>query len=172
MRLNVTPEIGPMRRYARALTRDAALADDLVQDALLRAIQAADSVRKGAPLRPWLLTIVHNCFIDALRADRAETRRREALAPDAIVAPAQEHAVRLGQVAEAFMALPDEQRAALHLVTVEGLAYAEAAAVLDVPVGTLMSRLGRARSALRAMEDAGDGPRKLRLVGGGTDGAD
>ncbi|MCF4166243.1 sigma-70 family RNA polymerase sigma factor [Zavarzinia compransoris] len=170
--MNVADEIGPMRRYARALTRDAALADDLVQEALLRAIQAADGVRKGAPLRPWLLAIVHNCFVDALRADRAESRRRDALATDGTVAPSQEHAVRLGQVAEAFMALPDEQRAALHLVTVEGLAYAEAAAVLDVPLGTLMSRLGRARAALRAMEDAGDGARRLRLVRGGSDGTD
>ncbi|MDD3444626.1 MAG: sigma-70 family RNA polymerase sigma factor [Zavarzinia sp.] len=166
-------EIGAMRRYARALTRDPARADDLVQDALLRAIQGADRLRDGAPLRPWLLTIVHNGFIDMRRAEQAEGRRREAVASDPVTPPGQEHAVRLGQVAAAFAALPPEQRAVLHLVTVEGLSYAEAAVVLDVPIGTLMSRLGRARAALRAMEaGSGDaGTPRLRLVGGGDDDA-
>ncbi|PWR25408.1 sigma-70 family RNA polymerase sigma factor [Zavarzinia aquatilis] len=172
IRARVIGELGPMRRYALALTRDAAAADDLVQDALLRAFERRASFRPDGPLRSWLLSILHNCFIDGRRRDDARGRRDAAFVSDEHSAPAQEHAVRLGQVAEAFLGLPAEQRAALHLVAVEGMSYAEAAAVLDIPAGTVMSRISRARAALRAMEEGQGRPPGLRLVGGADDNAD
>jgi RNA polymerase sigma-70 factor (ECF subfamily) len=117
------------------------------------------------------MSILHNCFVDRLRQRRGEAAgaSRVAEVAETAAAPAQEHSVRLAEVREAFLALPDDQRAALHLVAIEGLTYAEAAASLGVPVGTVMSRLARARAALRAIEDGaprvGPAPR-LRIVGG------
>lgn len=169
MRSRVIAELGPMRRYALALTRDASAADDLVQESLLRAFEKRASFRPDGPLRSWLLSILHNCFIDARRRDDARGRRDAAFVAEDRLAPVQDHAVRLSQVADAFQQLPEEQRAALHLVAIEGLAYAEAAAVLDIPIGTLMSRIGRARTQLRAIEEGQGRPRGLRLVGGNDD---
>lgn len=168
---DVIGQLGAMRRYARSLTRDGEEAEDLVQDAFLRAYERRSTFRAGGNLRAWLLSILHNSFIDRVRARRAETVRIEKageLAPISLDAP-QDHVVRLAQVRAAFLTLPEEQRAALHLVTIEGLSYQEAADALGVPVGTLMSRIGRARASLRALENrAQEGP-NLRIVGGRDD---
>jgi len=165
-----------LRRYARSLTRDENQAEDLVQDALVRAYERRSSFRSDGNLRGWLLSILHNTFIDGRRREAVETRRSQRLAEDAVsVAPAeQEGRVRLQQIMRAFGNLPEEQRAVLHLISIEGLSYQEAAATLDIPIGTLMSRLGRARAALRAFEagaglpqEGSDRPRpNLRIVGG------
>lgn len=154
-RPDVLALIEPLRRYARSLTRDESRAEDLVQDTLVRAYERQGTFRAGGNLRTWLLSILHNTFIDERRRHKAEARRIEQAAQVAPTeAPSgQESRVRLMQIQEAFLALPGEQRAALHLVAVEGLSYQEAATALDVPLGTLMSRLGRARAALRAFED-------------------
>ena len=176
--MDVIGLLGPLRRYARSLTRNEALADDLVQDTLVRAYERRGSFRSGGNLRGWLLAILHNAFIDGRRRDAAETRRVRQAADlvdaDAAVPATQESHVRLRQIRAAFMALPEEQRAALHLVAVEGLSYQAAAAALDIPVGTLTSRLARARAALRAFEAGSDPDRssegrprpQLRIVGG------
>lgn len=158
-----------MRRYARALTRDATAADDLVQDALVRAYEKRHGFR-GVGLAGWLLAILHSTFLNGRRKAKAEQVRIEALPLETAAEPAQEHATRLAQIQAAFQELPHDQRAALHLVAVEGLSYQEAAAVLDVPLGTLMSRLGRGRAALRQLEgDGGERAPRLRLVGGSDD---
>ncbi len=161
-----------VRRYARSLARDPAGADDLVQDALLRAYEKRHTFR-GEQLRGWLLSIVHSTFLNGVRRQRAEQGRVDRMATLApqTAEPAQEHATRLAQIQAAFLDLPDDQRSALHLVTVEGLSYAEAAAVMQTPIGTLMSRLGRARAALRRFEDpdANEGTARLRVVGGKDD---
>lgn len=151
----------PLRRYARALTRDALRADDLVHDALVRALEARSELRPNTNLRTWMMTILHNVFIDDQRRRRVEARHADVLMQmsDAVSPPAQEGQVRLTQIRRAFLSLPQEQRAALHLVTLEGMAYADAAAVLGIPIGTLMSRLGRGRAALRAFE-AGERPER------------
>lgn len=170
-RFDVIAQLGPLRRYARSLTRDGAEAEDLVQDALLRAYERRSGFRHGGNLRAWLLAILHSRFIDRMRARRSEAARIDKaadLAPSAFAAP-QEHVVRLAQVRSAFLALPEEQRAALHLVAIEGLSYQEAADALAVPIGTLMSRIARARAALRAMEDDVPQRSNLRLVGGRHD---
>jgi RNA polymerase sigma-70 factor, ECF subfamily len=185
-RLNVVAQLPVLRRYARALTRDAAQAEDLVHDTLVKAYEKRDGFRPGRNLRGWLLSILHNHFIDGLRKQRAEVLRLTGAkdVTETSTPPEQDHSVRLAQVAQAFMALPDEQRSALHLVAIEGLSYQEAAATLGIPTGTLMSRLGRARAALRAFEDGSAGepavktfksstsqpahgrPDHLRVVGG------
>lgn len=154
-RPDVIALIEPLRRYARALTRDEGRAEDLVQDTLVRAYERQGSFRSGGNLRAWLLAILHNVFVDERRRRRAEARRMDEAARTAATAlPSdQESRVRLAQIRRAFLALPEEQRAALHLVAVEGLSYQEAAAALGIPVGTLMSRLGRGRAALRAFEE-------------------
>lgn len=154
-RLNVLGQLPALRRYARALTRDAASAEDLVHDTLVKAYEKKDGFRAGRNLRTWLFAILHNHFIDGRRKNRAETLRIAGAteAAESVALPGQEHSVRLAQVRQAFMALPDEQRMALHLVAIEGLSYQEAAVTLGIPTGTLMSRLGRARASLRGFED-------------------
>ncbi|WP_043751783.1 sigma-70 family RNA polymerase sigma factor [Methylobacterium nodulans] len=180
-RLDVVDLIVPLRRYARALTRDATQADDLVHDALLRALEHQGALKSGTNLRTWLMTVLHNAFIDGQRRRQVEARYADTLEhlADEAVPPAQDSHVRLAQIREAFSRLPEEQRAALHLVTIEGMAYQEAADVLGIPIGTLMSRLGRGRAALRNFEN-GQGrlpsaepetprsPPRLRVVQGGS----
>lgn len=169
-RFDVLAELGALRRYAGSLARGSEDAEDLVHDTLVRAYEKRSTFHSGRNLRVWLLSILHNCFIDRRRRWRTEPADGAAEAPEPAAPPPQEHSVRLAEVREAFLALPAEQRAALHLVAIEGLTYAEAAASLGVPVGTVMSRLARARAALRAVED-GARPRTgplphLRIVGG------
>jgi len=160
----VAAHLESLRRYARALTRDHAAADDLVQEALLRAIERAGTYRSGGSLRAWLAGILHNCFISGRRRQAAEARRDETFAglhETAGQEGDQEHAAQLALVADRFYGLPEPQRSVIHLVAVEGLSYQEAASALGVPIGTVMSRLSRARAALRA--PAGAIPR-LRMV--------
>jgi RNA polymerase sigma factor (sigma-70 family) len=145
----------PLRRYARSLTRDTLRADDLVHDTLVRALEMQGTLRPNTNLRTWMMTVLHNAFIDEQRRRQVEARHADTLVrmSDDMAPPAQEGRVRLAQIRQAFLTLPEEQRAALHLVTLEGMAYADAAAVLGIPIGTLMSRLGRGRAALRAFEE-------------------
>ena len=153
-----------LRRFARALTHDADLADDLVQDSLERAIRKRDLWRPTGSLRAWLFRILVNVYRNDLRARR---RIPAGLPLDARLSepsvPAPQHArLALAETARAMQALPSEQREALLLVAVEGMSYAEAAAVLDIPAGTLMSRLARGRAALRRATE--EGPPRLRTV--------
>ena len=177
-RFDVLGQLPSLRRYAHSLTRSDSDAEDLVHDALVRAYEKRASFRAGHNIRVWLLSILHNIFVDGTRARRAEAQRvarvGELVEPQ--LPPAQDHHLRLCEVRQAFIELPDEQRAALHLVAIEGLTYADAAAALGIPVGTLMSRIARARAALRAVEDgsvdASTGTTKrprLRVVGGWDD---
>ena len=169
-RFDIVGQLGSLRRYARSLTRDSAEAEDLVHDALVRAYERRGTFRSGGNLRAWLLSIVHNAFIDGLRSRKSEAARveQDGYLADASTQAPQEHSVRLAQVREAFFKLPDEQRSALHLVAIEGLTYSQAAEASGVPLGTLMSRIGRARAALREMEDKLPAHVKshLKIVGG------
>ena len=161
-------ELPVLLRYARALTRDAAAAEDLVHDALVHAYRAEGSFRSGGNLRGWLLAIVRNRFLSGARRDRAEAARVEQIAALAETNQegGQEQSAELREVVSAFDELNEEQRAVLQLVVVEGLTYQAAAKALDVPVGTIMSRLSRARAALRQRLSRQDGPaRHLRIVG-------
>jgi RNA polymerase sigma-70 factor (ECF subfamily) len=148
-----------LRRFARALARDAADADDLVQAALERALKARDQWQEGTRLDAWMYRIVRNSWIDEARA---RTRRAQTFAPEeageAVGVDGHEDIERAAQMRDvdrAMAELPDEQREAVALVLVEGLAYKEAAEILDIPMGTLTSRLTRGRQALvRRLEAA------------------
>ena len=154
-----------LRRYARALTRNPDRADDLVQDCLERAIRKRGLWRPTGSLRGWLFRILLNLYRNELRTSRRRGAHVpvEALLVEPAVAPAQPGRIALAEMARAIDALALEQREALLLVVLEGMSYAEAAAVIGIPIGTLMSRLGRARATLRTLTGAGDEPR-LRTV--------
>lgn len=161
----VEAAVPALRRYARALTRDIDSADDLVQDCLERAIRKRALWRPTGPVRAWLFRMLLNLY----RNERRGQRRRGAVVSlddmpaEPAAAPPQPGHLALAEVERALGQLPDEQREALLLVVLEGASYAEAAAILDIPAGTLMSRLGRARASLRLLTGNTDGPR-LRTV--------
>jgi len=153
----VEAAIPALRRYARALLRDGERADDLVQDCLERALarQAdwrGDGKATGSP-RPWLFRILLNLARDAARQDAARGHLVpvDALFPEPARPAPQEDRLALAEVERALARLPADQRQALLLVTVGGMGLAEAAEALDLPEGTLASRLGRARETLRAL---------------------
>ncbi|MCF1480628.1 sigma-70 family RNA polymerase sigma factor [Agrobacterium vitis] len=161
---DVIGQLAALRRYALSLVRNNAdEAEDLVNDALVRAYEHQNSFRRGGNIRQWLFSILHNTHVDSLRRRRSAARRDAQAADlvDPVVGAEQEHVVRLAQVRRAFLDLPEEQRQALHLVAIEELSYQEAAEVLDIPMGTLMSRLSRARARLRDLEMTDAGRRAL-----------
>jgi RNA polymerase sigma-70 factor (ECF subfamily) len=141
-----------LRRLARALARDAHDADDLVQIAVERALTRAAQLRPDAPLSSWMFGIVRNAWLDELRA---RGRRARLFAPEEsgeqIGDSSQGAHADLLAVQEALARLPEEQRAAVALVLIEGLSYKEAAHIREVPIGTLTSRLARGREALQEM---------------------
>lgn len=156
---SLADHIPALRRYARVLTRDGRDTEDLVQDALLRAVDRLRARSDVINMKSWLFTILHNVFVSRLR--KAQVRRidlsldaEDAIQPE--TAPGQEDALRWRDLLRGFETLPDDQRQVLLLVAVEGLAYAEVAAVLDIPVGTVMSRLSRGREKLRLVMDGGE----------------
>jgi RNA polymerase sigma-70 factor, ECF subfamily len=140
-----------LRRFARSLSRNQHDADDLVQSAVERAWKNSDQLRPGANLASWMFGIMRNAWVDNLRA---RGRRGEvALPEDSGSHPAVSAAdtdPSLWAVSEAMDKLPEDQRLAIALVLVEGMSYKEAAAVLEIPIGTLTSRLARGRTALAA----------------------
>lgn len=139
-----------LRRYARALTRDVAQADDLVQDTLERALVKLDLWRPGTDLRAWLFTLMHNLFVNQVRANKLQETDLDA-AKDIPVNGGQMDAMALRDIFTALGRLPMEQREVVLLVGLEQFGYAEAARILDVPLGTVMSRLSRGRERLRQL---------------------
>jgi len=149
--LQVEPLIPALRRYARALVRNRANADDLVQDCLERAVSRWNQRRDG-DVRSWLFSILHNLAIDQFRKISARGRHvtvDETSEDDLSDTAAQEHRLMYQDVLNKLAKLPEEQRSVLLLVAVEDLSYADTAKVLNIPVGTVMSRLSRARERLQ-----------------------
>jgi RNA polymerase sigma-70 factor, ECF subfamily len=143
-----------LRRFARNLTRNPDDADDVVQIAVERALLKLEQWRRDARLDSWMFKIIRNVWIDELRA--RGRRDKIFLAEEAgenVGEAVIEREAELMSVQSAMARLPEEQRMAVSLVLVEGLPYKEAAEVLDVPIGTLTSRLARGREALQAMLD-------------------
>lgn len=155
----LTEQIPALRRYARALTGDPWAADDLVQDALERACVKWRLWLAGSDLRAWLFTLMHNLYISQVRQ-----RLRQGPAPLELEAVEQEPAAPTGggdtalDLQRCLLQLPDEQRVTLLLVTLEGMTYSETSRITGVPVGTVMSRLSRARSRLQELLDASPRP--------------
>ncbi|CAG0962555.1 ECF RNA polymerase sigma factor EcfG [Burkholderiales bacterium] len=159
-----------LRRYARVLCGDAARADDLVQETLARAWEKRALWRPGTDLRAWMFTIMHNVFVNQRASSMreashvsldAETESGRA-AWQVPVPPAQFTRVELVEVLQRVGRLPAEQRETLLLAAVEEMKYEEIATMLSVPVGTVMSRLSRAREKLRRMAD--ERPAALKRV--------
>jgi RNA polymerase sigma-70 factor (ECF subfamily) len=148
-------EIPRLRRFARYMTRDADYSDDLVQECLTRAIANIESWQPGTNLRAWLFVILKNVFRNDKRRAQHDIAYRNGLERDApLFAPAQQHNhLVLSEVQQAFLQLTEDHREVLMLIAVEGLRYEEAASVLNISVGTVKSRLSRARTALRALFD-------------------
>src|SRR5689334_23415116 len=146
-------EIPRLRRYARALTRDPARADDLVQSCLVRAIAKEHLWEPGTDLRAWLLTILHNQNVSEIRRSAREgvVVAVEDVAPVLTMAPRAGATLQLRDLERAIRLLPEEQRQVILLVGLEGMHYEEVAAVLDIPIGTVRSRLSRGRETLRRL---------------------
>jgi len=146
----IVEHIPRLRRYARALVGHRERADDLVQDALERAYTKWHLWREGTNLRAWLFTVMHNVWVNQIEAASSTPPTvglDEAL--EVSEAPRQEAALGIRDLDVALASLPTEQREVLLLVALEELKYHEVAMVLDVPIGTVMSRLARARAKLR-----------------------
>ncbi|MBV8934760.1 MAG: sigma-70 family RNA polymerase sigma factor [Alphaproteobacteria bacterium] len=146
-------EIPRLRRYARALARDAARADDLVQNCLVRAIAKEHLWEPGTDLRAWLFTILHNQNVNDVRRSVREgvTVSVEDVAPALTMPPRVSATLQLRDLERAVGLLPEEQRQVILLVGLEGMHYEEVAAVLDIPIGTVRSRLSRGREMLRRL---------------------
>ncbi|MEM5435850.1 sigma-70 family RNA polymerase sigma factor [Paraburkholderia diazotrophica] len=162
------PMIPALRRYASAMVRDRDLADDLVQDCLERAISHWETRRRAENTRQWVFSIAHNLIVSRLRQHARRGLHLDIADVDegafAVPAP-QEHRIRHGELMKALAALPEDQRSVILLVSVEDLTYAEAAKTLNIPVGTVMSRLARGRERLQSALD-GTGKREARTQGG------
>jgi len=141
-----------LRRYARALTGERNAADDLVQDTLERAWTKLHLWRAGSDLRAWLFTIMHNVHVNQVRSRGATpTLPLDEDMPDAPVRATQSDMLEVRDIDAALRRLPVEQREVLLLVALEHLSYQAAADTLEIPIGTVMSRLARARERLRIM---------------------
>lgn len=159
----IVAEIPRLRRYARALTGRGDAADDLVQETLERALDKWGFWRSERALRPWLFSIMHNLHADSRRrATRIEYRNDESL-PELAQRADQADALELRDLDRALALLPMEQRETLLLVALEELSYADVARALNIPPGTVMSRLSRARTRLKAIL-AGDAAPQLTVV--------
>jgi RNA polymerase sigma-70 factor (ECF subfamily) len=151
-------QIPRLRRYARALTRDASRADDLVQDTLMRALAKQHLWQEGTNLRAWLFTLMHNQHVNDVRRSHRDGGNIDVTEmASVLVANTDPTASRqLRELERGLALLPFEQREAILLVGLEGMRYDEAAAVAGVPIGTVRSRLSRGREALRRILDIED----------------
>jgi len=140
-----------LRRYARALLGDRYAADDLVQDTLERAWNKFHLWRPGSDLRAWLFAIMHNVFVNQVRGKRNEIERTMEELPVVAVRATQSDSLEIADVERSLRELPDEQREVLLLVAIEEMTYDEVSRALGIPIGTVMSRLSRARERMRRL---------------------
>ena len=159
--VSLTEQIPYLRRYAAVLCRDRDRADDLVQECLLRAIDNIEQFEPGTNLRAWLFTILRNAYLNHCRRDQRyqiSSLDDSDYAWDSPTPSSQADVVALKELERCLMLIPAPQREALLLIVVEGMTYEEAAAVMNVPVGTIRSRISRARRALMYLYDRQEGP--------------
>ncbi len=152
-----------LRRYARALVGERGAADDLVQDTLERALNKFHLWKRGTDLRAWLFTVMHNVHVNQVRGRREYVP----LDGDALEQPVRatpDTALEARDLERALLRLPVEQREVLLLVVLEDMSYEETAATLGIPIGTVMSRLSRAREKLRVLMEGLPGSRRLQVI--------
>jgi RNA polymerase sigma-70 factor (ECF subfamily) len=151
-RTQLAGEIPYLRRFARALCGDAAVADDLVQDCIERALVKGHLYDPARPLRAWLYAVLRNIFISGLRREGSSTIVKtidDLVQGEDAVPPAQEDRLSMAQIGKALEMLPAQHREVIVLVGLEEMSYRDVAEITGVPVGTVMSRLSRARSSLK-----------------------
>ncbi len=167
-RQELTALIPHLRAFSRSLCGNATLADDVAQDALLKAWKARHKFRPGSNLKAWTFTILRNQFYSIKRRSWRATSLEPEVAEQTIVANTDpEQSVHLNELRRGLDMLKDDQREALILVGASGLSYEEAAEICDCAVGTIKSRVSRARKALETIMDSGrfdDNPDKVRAL--------
>ena len=156
----VEREIPRLRRYARALTRAADRADDLVQDTLIRALAKGHLWQPGTDIRAWLFTIMHIQYVNTVRRQARETATVdvEQVSSTLVATTDPTSSWQLRELDRALARLPDDQREVVLLVGLEGVAYDSAAQILGVPIGTVRSRLSRGRETLRGLMERQEEP--------------
>lgn len=147
----ITEQIPQLRRYARALTGDRTSADDLVQDTLERAWGKLHMWRSGSNMRAWMFSIMHNTFINQIRKNKVATVSIDEDALDVPTRATQDDALEMRDLVSALTKLPDEYREVVLLIGLEQMSYEEVSQVLEIPLGTVMSRLSRGRERLRTL---------------------
>ncbi len=157
----LTQVIPHLRAFARGLCGRPDMADDLVQEAMMKAWAARDRFEPGTSMRAWTFVILRNAYLTDMRRNRFRGEYDENVAERILTAPAgQEEPIHLADLHRALLTLPPERREALLLVGAGGFSYEEAASICGCAVGTIKSRVGRARAALSSMMDEGDIPRR------------
>lgn len=158
-------EIPALRRYARALCRDPGQADDLVQECLARAVSRRKLWIVHRGMRPWLFAIMHNTFVDELRRQSASRSDPRAVDPQSLASEeGAELLCTLSDFEQALYQLAPEQREVLLLVGLEQMSYRQVAKLTGVPVGTVMSRLARARERLADSLEGETRPAKIKRI--------
>jgi RNA polymerase sigma factor (sigma-70 family) len=153
-----------LRRYARALIGDRTGADDLVQDTMERGWKKLSSWQRGSDMRAWLFGIMHNLHIDQVRRPQISTEVLDDDTPLPLLRATQTDGLEMRDLQSALATLPAEQREILLLVALEEMSYEEVAATLGLPIGTVMSRLSRARQKLRAHMEGREVVSPLKVV--------
>jgi RNA polymerase sigma-70 factor (ECF subfamily) len=156
----IVQHIPRLRRYARALAGDRYRADDLVQDTLERACRKFHLWRRGSDLRAWLFSVMHNVFVNQVRARRVEQEEFV----EAVALPTLPERVELLDLERALANLSLDQREVVLLVGIEQMTYEEVARALDIPIGTVMSRLARGREKLRVLMSGAPAIVNLKVV--------
>lgn len=160
----ILTELPRLRRYARAMVGNRAAADDLVQDTLERAWSRLAQWQVGSDLRAWLFGIMHNLRVDQLRRPGLNTQPMGEEEFEVPIRATQSDHLELSDLEVALARLPEEQRAVLLLVALEEMSYEEVARTLEIPLGTVMSRLSRGRERLRLILNGGQPVANLRVV--------
>ena len=161
----IITHIPHLRRYARALTGDQVSAEDLVQDTLERAWKRMALWRPGSNIRAWLFTIMHNLYVNQIKAAARGLRGNGEQAESSVpVSPTQDDRLELRDLNKALQRLPHDQREVVLLIGLEQLSYGEAAKIIGVPIGTIMSRLSRGREQLRLMMNRANSSAQLKAI--------
>ncbi len=157
----LTEVVPHLRAFARGLCGRPDMADDLVQETMLKAWAAKDRFEPGTSMRAWTFVILRNAYLTDMRRNRFRGEYDEGVAERILTAPAgQEEPIHLSDMHRALLTLPPERREALLLVGAGGFSYEEAANICGCAVGTIKSRVGRARATLNSMLDDGDIPQR------------
>ncbi|WP_158903470.1 RNA polymerase sigma factor [Burkholderia sp. L27(2015)] len=167
VREEIMQHVPRLRRYARALVRDHDLADDLVQDTLERGLRNTARFRPGSDLRAWLSTIMHNVFVNQISKlawHAPHVQVEEVAESEFAIYDNHSQSLEVRDIDDALQKLSTEQREVILLVALDEMSYAEVASALQIPIGTVMSRLSRARERLRELMPDSEYGEKRKVV--------